>query len=247
MSLVSSIKSIIYDFALIVESPRRSHHYLRGVSLGLLRKLDVKWIQDIGLATILDIGANVGQFALAANAAFPQARIYSFEPIPHCFSELQRCLEHVNNFQGFNVGLGEKSEKIIFCQNNFSPSSSFLKMTSLHKEAFPHTLGTKNIEVSVECLDDFATKLEIQLPLMIKLDVQGYESQVLNGGYETFKKAAIIIIETSFVTLYEGQDLFDDIYKRLLGMGFSYFGAIAYIHDPVSGFPLQGDSIFIRQ
>jgi len=96
-------------------------------------------------------------------------------------------------------------------------------------------------------LDDVAPDLQIVDNLLIKVDVQGAEDKVIAGGEETFARAAVLILETSFVPLYEGQVLFDAVYDRLRQMGFAYMGTEHIIRHPQTGRVLQCDSLFCRQ
>lgn len=202
MSFIGRLKSLFYKLILLANKPGNMPYYLHGISLPLIQELNVKWLQYLKLRTILDIGANVGQFAQAARAVFPYAKVYSFEPIPKCFVQLEKQMKNDDKFQALNIGLGASNGSMLFEYNQYSPSSSFLKMTNTHTNAFPHTAKVENIEVRIERLDAVVGRLDIQQPLLIKLDVQGYENQVLEGGGETFRKAKVVIIETSFTTLY---------------------------------------------
>ena len=100
--------------------------------------------------------------------------------------------------------------------------------------------------VRLERLDDVADKLVLRAPLLIKVDVQGYEDKVIAGGERTFQRADLAIVESSFEVLYEEQPLFDDIYQQLVRLGFVYRGAIDQMMSTKDGRPLQADSIFVR-
>jgi FkbM family methyltransferase len=176
----------------------------------------------------------------------PNARIYSFEPLPDCFAQLEARMNDNPKFVGFNLGLGNQSGDQVIERNNFSPSSSFLPMAEIHKSAFPFTKNTRDLHVKVERLDTLAPSLKLDAPMLVKIDVQGYEQFVLEGGEETIKRAKIVMIETSFALLYEGQALFQHLYQTLTSWGFEYLGAIDQLHDPKDGRPLQEDSLFIK-
>lgn len=206
-----------------------------------------KWLVEFGFRQILDIGANKGQFAAKARGLFPEAMIYSFEPIPEVFDCLAARFKDDSKFRAFNFGLGSENAQLDFFQNDFSDSSSILKMNDVHRTNFPKTQGEKEISVSVRTLDGIANEIQIQGPLLIKIDVQGYEEQVILGGELTIGKAAVVIVEVSFVELYEGQVLFDQIYYRLKRLGFQYMGNYEQLLSPLSGQVLQADAIFYRK
>jgi FkbM family methyltransferase len=231
----------------LIENPKFIALRNKEINLEIYESLDQPWIHDLKIATILDIGANTGHFAFAINALLPQSQIYSFEPLPECFKELQAKAKGIPNMRMFNIALGNHSGNLIFKRNAHSLSSSFLEMASLHKSAFPQTSISETTEVLVEKLDIFAQE-EIVLtgPLLVKIDVQGFEGQVLEGGMQVISQAKIIIIETSFYTLYENQPLFDDIYLTLKSNGYIYAGALESLKDPSTGRVLQEDSIFVK-
>ena len=82
--------------------------------------------------------------------------------------------------------------------------------------------------------------------MLVKIDVQGYEDRVIRGGQDTISRAEIVIVETSFQCLYEGQPMFEYIYEVLTKMGFSYRGALEQISNPIDGGILQADSLFVK-
>lgn len=219
----------------------------RGLPRECYQSLNHQWLKAAGFCTILDVGANTGQFAVAANAIFPAATIYSFEPLPDCFETLKKNMCGVEKFRAFNIGIGSAHAEMQFNRSSFAPSSSFRKMAALHKEAYPWTAGSETVNVRVQTLDSITARLELADPILLKIDVQGYEDQVLLGGENTARKAAVIIIETSFEKLYEGQPLFDDIYRMLTGWGFLYKGSLDQALDPEGGRPIYADGIFLRK
>jgi FkbM family methyltransferase len=216
-----------------------------GGRIEIYKALNRPWLLSRRFETILDIGANVGQFASSVSHLLPSARIICFEPIPSCFPQLEERFAGSPNVKCFNYGLGADSAELSFFENDFSPSSSFLAITQRQTDAFPHTHVVKPVTVCVKQLDDVASNLSIVTPLFVKIDVQGYELPVLMGGQKTIQQADVIQVETSFVELYEGQALFPEIYDLLTRWGFHYAGAIDQFVDSSTGEILQSDSIFL--
>lgn len=208
----------------------------------------ILWLYNLSIKTILDIGANTGQFAEKMRKIFPTTMIYSFEPLPECFKELNQNFQGNKLFKAYNIALGQETGEINMYKNDYSPSSSLLPMADLHKQAFEYTQNTTFEKIRVEKLDDFVAKehLHIDFPLMIKLDVQGYEDKVIKGGKNLIQSADIIICELSMEKLYEGQPLFDDIYTLLKKMGFQYRGNYEQLLNPNDGRVVQADGIFIK-
>jgi FkbM family methyltransferase len=210
------------------------------------KKLKDLWISQLAVQTVLDVGANLGQFSSEIRRLLPDVNIYAFEPLPDCFAKLQSAFSGDPHFHAFNIGLGEVSGEMAFERNQFSVSSSFLEKTEAHTGAFPFTADTSKEMVKVDRLDAVAENLNLAFPLLLKIDVQGFEDRVLRGGEVTARKAQIILLETSFVELYKNQPLFDDIYTLLRGWGFAYQGSFEPLRDPRSGEIVQEDSVFVR-
>jgi len=200
-----------------------------------------------GIKTILDIGANDGAFALEMRRRFPGAEIISFEPLHDCFDELTRRMEGDSKFKAFNVALGEESGETTINRSASHPSSSLLPMAGLHKKLYPESAEQTPEKIRIERLDALASDLTIHAPALVKIDVQGFEASVIRGGGEVLKRCDIIVVENSFVTLYEGQALFGEIHDLLSKLGFSYRGRSETHYDPESKEPIYEDSIFIKQ
>lgn len=206
----------------------------------------MEYLKNFNIHTILDIGANVGQFAKEMRQILPEAKIYSFEPIKECFEKLNENMRKDKNFKSFNFALGDKNESLEMNKSSYTPSSSILKMADVHKKLFPHTKENKSEQIEVKKLDDVAKNLNLEEEVLIKVDVQGFEDKVIAGGTETFKRAGVVLIENSFVELYEGQPLFDYIYEKLKFLGFVYQGSLHEKLDGKTGQILFEDSLFIK-
>ncbi|MDZ7957617.1 MAG: FkbM family methyltransferase [Aulosira sp. DedQUE10] len=246
MALLTEFTRKLNSLARYIENPQLFILRQRGVILDTFAIFNKPWIHELNIATVIDIGANIGQFAISINAVLPKAQIYSFEPIPDCFNQLKASMVGIKNFTAFNLGIGDQTGDLVFQYNTYSESSSFLQMAHLHKTAFPETSDSHPINVKIEKLDVVAQQILLTEPLLIKIDVQGYEDKVLAGGESTIKRAKLIIIETSFTSLYKDQPLFEDIYSQLKKFGFVYAGTFDQLYNPLNGKILQADSIFIK-
>lgn len=205
-----------------------------------------EWLQNFGINTIIDVGANTGGFALFINKIIPSAKIYSFEPLFEVFEIFKKNTHHIENCTIFNVALGKFNGEEKFFKNEFSPSSSFLKIKEAHVTAFPETAKTTLEKVSVKKLDSFIDSIDLKEKVLLKLDVQGYELNTLLGSIEILEFIDIIITEVSFYPLYENQTSFDEINSFLIENGFKYFGNFDQLLDPHDKKIIQADAIFIK-
>lgn len=204
------------------------------------------WLVKHNIATVLDIGANTGQFAMMIHKILPHAMIFSFEPIEECYNKLVENMTDVPKFHALNFGLGDSDDEMEIHVNDFTQSSSLLPMADLHVQAFPYTANEHIEEVKIRRLDEVARELDFDGNLLVKIDVQGYEDRVIRGGQSVISQAKVLIIETTFERLYDGQPLFKDVYDLLSNMGFSYMGNFHQMKSPLDGSVLQADSIFLK-
>jgi FkbM family methyltransferase len=205
------------------------------------------WIRSHNINTVLDIGANVGQFAHEIRGTLPHAQIISFEPIKECFDKLMSSFANDTHFQAFNIAIGAEAGSLSMNKSSYTPSSSLLPMADIHKQLFPHTKEHTVENVAIKRLDDLLRDMKLEDEILIKIDVQGYEGKVIEGGQEIFKRTRAAIIENSFSAFYDGQPLFNDIYAKMLALGFSYRGNLHQKKDVETGEILFEDSIFVRK
>lgn len=195
--------------------------------------------------TVLDIGANVGQSAKNYRALFPDAMIYSFEPLPDCYAQMATAMAGDSRFRAFEMALGDESGTRTFYRSSFAPSSSFLPMADLHKRVVPRSAGSEPCTVRIERLDDIADQLELRPNMLVKIDVQGFEDAVLRGGEKTIRMAQMLILEVSFSELYHGQVLFADLVKMLDAWGFKILNLRPLGRDHVTKNMLWADCAFV--
>src|SRR6516164_7114454 len=137
------------------------------------------WVRNLNIQTVIDVGANTGQFAAQIHAILPEAAIYSFEPLRECYDFLVHNMSHVQKFRAFNFALGSEDSQIEMHRSDFTPSSSILRMSDLCRQAFPFTNKDVIEKVAVRQLDHVARDLDLVENILIKLDVQGFEDRVI--------------------------------------------------------------------
>ena len=234
-----SVKNLFYFFGLKINFVSKGE-LTEAQKIAWLRKLDVK--------TIIDVGASKGNVSLNLHKIFPTAKIYAFEPLLDCCEIIKKKLAGIANVRIFNLAISDHRGHSEIFRSAYSGASSMIPMASLHKDLFPVTAGQSVQDVQVDTLDNCFEKLEYDSPVLIKIDVQGLEDKVIKGGQVTFSRAKILLVETSFSRLYEGQPLFNDICRQLEDLGFRYAGVWGNgdFRSPIDGSPLQQDSIFIK-
>ncbi|NQU82934.1 MAG: FkbM family methyltransferase [Parcubacteria group bacterium] len=207
-------------------------------------------LKNLPIKTIIDVGANKGQFAKRAADIFPDAHIYSFEPVPRAYKILDEWIKQAKEkrFTAYNLALGENEGTVeMFDHIGHSSSSSFLKTTKVSESMYPFTKKQESIPVKLTTLDNWSKNLHSQLPndILIKLDVQGYEDRVIKGGSETFNMAKTCILEVCLDKLYENQATFKQLSDLLYNLGYRYAGNLeqSYAED---GHVIFIDAIFTK-
>lgn len=195
--------------------------------------------------TLLDIGGNEGQFAKGICLSLPNCTVHSFEPLRQPYFELQKLAKYHLNLKCHNIALGDVNGSSTIHTGGYTASSSLLKPTQHLVNSLPQVVPNQSENIKVMRLDDWIGKVSIELPLFIKLDVQGYELQVIRGGCETIRRASGVLMELSFVELYEGQPLIRDVIETMHSMGFRLADIYEVSRDPSSGLGFQCDGLFL--
>jgi FkbM family methyltransferase len=196
--------------------------------------------------TVIDVGANIGQFTMAAAKSFPGANVHSFEPLPDCVKRLRQNVRDLQNVTVHSVALGERESSCSMHVNAYKLSSSILPLTSAHRQAFPYAKEVDSFEVEVSTLDKTLENVPLQRPVLLKIDVQGYEERVLRGAVMTLMQVDYAVIEASTLPLYEGELLLDGLIGLMNRFGFSFQCPVGRLNHPSTGNVLQIDAFFSR-
>lgn len=181
----------------------------------------VKNIEEIDISQVLDVGANVGQFGVDMRRHGYKDQIISFEPVKESFKILSNIAKKHEPWSAINLGLGDtESEKYINISGNAGLSSSLLTMGKVHIKNFPESATISTQKVSISTLDNQLEALDLDPEkILLKLDVQGYEAEVLKGAVKSMSRIPLCFLEVSIVPLYEGEITLLPILKLLSESG----------------------------
>jgi FkbM family methyltransferase len=194
-------------------------------------------------ATIIDVGAHTGQFALFAWRRYPGSKLYCFEPLPRARDTLRKVLSEHPNLEIFASAAGAASERRQFHVAGRDDSSSLLGITGRCSDAFPGTEEIKTIPVECQRLDETLDRSDLRRPCLLKIDVQGSELEVIEGGEGLLESVDDLLVELSYVELYEQQPLASDVITHLGARGFNLTGVFGQTRDR-AGACLQADFLF---
>jgi FkbM family methyltransferase len=220
--------------------------YRHGLAYGVGAAIEhTSFLKNEFFATVLDAGANKGQFALAARAHYPIARIVAFEPLPRPAVIFRKVFSTDANVSFMPIALGSTPGEEIIHVSGRADSSSLLPISALQSQTFPGTEEVGIQTIRVERLDGVLMSETLARPVLLKIDVQGFELELLKGAEQSLAHIDDIYVELSFVPLYDGQALTGDVTAWLRERGFVLAGVYNIAHT-AGGRPVQADFHFRR-
>jgi FkbM family methyltransferase len=203
-------------------------------------------MKGLKIATLVDVGANIGQFSLLIRTLHPDVRIYAFEPLTRPAGKYAELFMGDARTTLFRCAIGEQSVgSTPMNVSNHDDSSSLLPVSDeqVRFAAGAITVGTENVEV--KRLEEVLDAAALIRPVLLKLDVQGFELPALQGCGSRLDVVDFVYVEVSFRPLYVGQALADEVVRFLFMHGFS----LTAVNNPVfddAGCCLQSDFLFSR-
>jgi FkbM family methyltransferase len=195
--------------------------------------------------TVVDVGANRGQFALVAMRRFPRATLWCFEPLPNARAKLQAILASRPNTNVLDLALAAHAGRDELHITRRDYCSSLRSVGTRQLEEFRGAAEIQSMPVRTARLDEVITRDRVTSPALLKIDVQGSELDVLKGSEDILGAFDSIVVECSFVELYVGQALAGDVIAFLATHGYDLHG----VHDVaygIDGACLQADLLFCR-
>lgn len=206
-----------------------------------------KLLEQHGITLVLDVGANIGQFAMELRSFGYRGRIVSCEPGSAAFAMLQRQAAGDPAWSCRRIALGAREGSAALHLSANSQSSSLLTISVLHVEAAPGSRTVGQEEVPVTTIDAvLAAERKTDDRVFVKIDTQGFEHEVLAGASSSLPFLRGMELEMSLRPLYEGQLLFDDLLPRMRDAGFVLVDIEPMFHHPGSGELLQVNATFYR-
>jgi FkbM family methyltransferase len=201
------------------------HHIYRSIRLAK-KLLNKKFI-------ILDIGGGIGATVKLFSQFFPENKIMVFEPINDNFNAIKSRFSSDTNIEVINFAVGnENSIKKINIANRITSSSILPLEADLNSAVFNEkNLGQTRVEsIEIVRLDDFMLSDHNEIGIM-KIDVQGFELDVLKGAEATLKRTDILVLEANNHNGYVGSPKYYDIDKFIREHDFTLYDILPSIVD----------------
>jgi FkbM family methyltransferase len=209
----------------------------------------IKLFEHFNIDLVFDIGANKGQYATGIMDAGYKNKIVSFEPLSSAHRVIDSASKKYKNWTvAPRCAIGSVNQEIEINISANSVSSTLLNMLDTHIEGAPESKIIGKEKVQVFPLDEIGPQfINNSKNLFLKIDVQGFEQEVLKGAQNMLAKAKGVEMEISLVPLYENQNwLLAEILDYMTKKGFRLTSIVPAFTDNKTGIVLQCNGIFFR-
>jgi FkbM family methyltransferase len=193
-------------------------------------------------AVIVDVGANVGDWSRTASSVFTSSRILMFDGDPDNEPDLLHTVREIGSRSEYFLSLlgpGKKDAVTFYKPDTGTTGSSILpELTSFAKETITLPMNT---------LDSLTDGAALRAPLLLKLDVQGFELEVLKGGEQTLGLSEVVIMEASLLPYNDGAPLFAEVVAFMNEKGFVAFDFCGQLRRESDYALFQTDVVFVRR
>jgi len=195
------VRIIGSPFSIMQIIPERKRQKAWFSQESVLRLIIEKYQVDL----ILDVGANIGQFALRTRR-FYKGPIISFEPVSRIFAALKNNARNDKNWFTFNYALGNKSEEQYINVPENLELSSLLEKNERCIELFGDGVAKSERElITIRRLDDIMAEMPFDISsrkILLKMDTQGYDLEVFKGAQSINENLVALQSEVSQTPLY---------------------------------------------
>ncbi len=194
-----------------------------------------KTFETAGVAVLLDVGANEGQFAALVRERGFTGRLVSVEPVPEAYETLVRARAGDTSWTGVHAALGAEAGTLPMTVTADTRCSSLLPVGAI-ADYIPVAVPARTIEVPVERLDVLWEDLVRPGDVVgLKIDTQGYEAAVLDGLGDRLVDVTVLEVELALVPLYDGGSSLEGLLPRLTAAGFGVVSLQDGHVDPATG------------
>jgi FkbM family methyltransferase len=208
-----------------------------------MRHLDMQFrlrnLRRLGFSprTIIDVGAGHGDWTRMVAKIWPDARITGFEPNQTERESLEATKRDVPQFRYLAFFLGPQSRQSVQYRNRGTTTSLL---------AQPEDVGLP-AEAPMMMLDQMTSEGALEQPDFIKLDVQGYELEVLRGGERVLKNCTAALLEVSLFPLFDGAPRAHDVIDFMRQRGMIWYDVMGILRRPSDDALWQLDLMFLRE
>lgn len=228
------------SFAFIDKERRTDAWFLYNTQLSLI-------IEKFKINIVIDVGANKGQFAQKLRTFYP-GKIISFEPVTEIFEKLCEAASSDSNWHVYKMALGSQAANQTINISEETVFSSLLRTNDLCIELFGDRSRPKREEVvPIRRLDDILDKIVPDIEnkrIFLKMDTQGYDTEVFKGMGNKLKHVIVLQSEVSLISIYEGMPHWTESISIYEKAGFGVVGMFPVSRD--SDRIIEYDCLMVR-
>jgi FkbM family methyltransferase len=205
------------------------------------------FLQQHRIDTVLDVGANIGQFGGRLLQTGFAGKVISFEPLSHAHAELSKAAAGHANWQvAPRAAVGAAAGEAEINVSSNLVSSSLLPILDDHTHSAPASRYVGTEKIPVITLDD-CPLVPTASRVFLKIDTQGFEQEVLKGARRLLGENVFgVQVELSLAPLYGGQGDYLHILSNLRDQGFHTWALTSEFSDQKTSRLLQANAILFR-
>ncbi len=221
---------------------------LRAAGLERIRQPNfVDIMTKLDIDSVIDVGANAGQYVSDIRELGYRGRIVSFEPIREVYQRLCEAARKDNRWEVHNFALGEKAGEQSINVSEDTVFSSFKRPDAYLTQTFSASNLARTETVKMIRLEDFLNEHpEIGKSAYLKIDTQGFELEVLKGAGSWLPRIKALQLELPMRRLYDDQPSWIAMVEWLAGKGFQVAMAKENNYDRATMSLLELDVVFVR-
>lgn len=193
--------------------------------------------RGLEIKTAVDAGAAEGWFARELREIYPGVQVLCIEPREGAQPALRALATEMPGVTVAQTLVGDKEGTVDFYEH--AEQSSMLADAR-------GDMG-KKVTHPVDTIDHLIAKFRLPPPDLLKLDLQGAELMALAGASEAMRTAQAVMLEASFIPIYQGQPIFAEVVAFLHERQFRLYDIFALWHRPLDGALAQGDFLFLKE
>lgn len=225
--------------------PRPLKQRLRHELIDHFKVPDMEWslrnMRRLGFnpRTAIDVGAYRGEWSVMARQIFPEISVVMLEAQEGRRADLEAVKQSLGPGIDYLIALlGAKNDEVIFHESLQAPTGSSVLANQT-------TDRTREIRCTMKKLDDVLAQAGMPLPELIKLDVQGYELEVLKGASKCLQHAQAILMEVSLMEMYQKNPILHEVIAFMFENNFVAYDICTLMRRPLDLALIQTDIIFV--